>query len=174
MDLYKIKIDAKGFFMMSVARFVRAISGVLLVLQCLVLIAFFGIMPLLGYAVCPVDGSIPDSLYKDGSLAFIRETGAEELQKGDVALYYKGRTAVGSTVVSNDAGTSIVTVKTAGGTASIPYKKISGKGTGFSVPMLGSYADWLVHGGGLLSSVIILGAFFVVFAVVAFSVRDNN
>ena len=85
-----------------------------------------------------------------------------------------GRTAVGSTVVSNDANTSVVTVRTAGGTASVPYRMISGKGSGFSVPMLGSYADWLVHGDGLLSSVIILGAFFVVFAGAAFSVRDKD
>jgi hypothetical protein len=174
MKVYRNQIDAKGFFTMSAARLIRAISGILLVLQCLVLIAFFGVMPLLGYAVCPVDGSNSDSLYKDGSLAFIREAKAEDLKKGDVALYYMGRTAVGSTVVSNDANTSVVTVRTAGGTASVPYRMISGKGSGFSVPMLGSYADWLVHGDGLLSSVIILGAFFVVFAGAAFSVRDKD
>ena len=31
-----------------IARIIRAISGLLLVLQCLVLIAFFGVLPLLG------------------------------------------------------------------------------------------------------------------------------
>ena len=62
MKVYRNQIDAKGFFTMSAARLIRAISGILLVLQCLVLIAFFGVMPLLGYAVCPVDGSNSDSL----------------------------------------------------------------------------------------------------------------
>ena len=48
-----------------IAKIIRAISGLLLIIQCLVLIAFFGILPLLGFSVCPVQGSNADSIYKD-------------------------------------------------------------------------------------------------------------
>ena len=47
------------------AKIIRAISGLLLVFQCLVLIAFFGILPLVGFAACPVQGTNADSIYKD-------------------------------------------------------------------------------------------------------------
>ncbi len=154
-------------------KIVRVLSGLLLVLQCLVLIAFFGIMPLIGFDVCPVDGSSSGSLYKDGSLAFVQEVSASDLAAGDIALYYKGRTATGSEIASNDKANAAVVVKTDDGTASVPYRKISGKGSSFSVPMLGKYAGWLVHGDGLRFSVIILGAFFGVFALSAFLVREN-
>lgn len=157
-----------------ISRIIRAVSGLLLVLQCAVLIAFFGIMPLLGFHACPVQGTNADSIYKDGSLAFVRYVPAAELGKGDVALYYKGRTAVGAKVAANDSASSTVTVKGKGGNVSVPYAKISGKGSGFCVPMLGNYAEWLTKGSGLLTSVIIMGVVFVIFAVSAFLVRDND
>ena len=157
-----------------IAKILRAVSGLLLVLQCLVLIAFFGILPLAGYSACPVNGTNTDSIYKDGSLAFVKEVSASDLNPGDVALYYRGRTAVGSSVTANDAASSSVTVKGKSGGVSIPYAKVNGKGTDFSVPMLGKYADWLTSGKGLLYSVIAMGATFVVFAVSAFCVRDKG
>ena len=157
-----------------IAKIIRALSGLLLILQCLVLIAFFGVLPLLGYSACPVEGTKADSIYKDGSLTFVKEVSASDLDAGDVALYYKGRTAVGSEVTANDKAASTVTVKAAEGSSSVPYAKITGKGTSFSVPMLGKYADWLTAGKGLLYSVIAMGAVFVVFAVSAFCVRDKE
>lgn len=157
-----------------IARIIRAISGLLLVLQCLVLIAFFGVLPLLGFSACPVKGTNADSIYKDGSLAFMQEVSASDLTAGDVALYYRGRTAVGSKVTANDTAASKITVQAKSGSAAIPYSKIAGKGTGFSVPMLGKYADWLTAGKGLLYSVIAMGIMFVVFAVSAFCVRDKE
>jgi hypothetical protein len=156
------------------AKIIRAISGLLLIFQCLVLIAFFGILPLIGFSACPVQGTNADSIYRDGSLAFVREVPASKLSSGDIAFYYKGRTAVGSEVTANDAAASLITVKTKNGTAAIPYRKISGKGTSFSVPMLGKYADWLTAGKGLLISVIAMGAVFVVFGISAFCVRDKE
>ena len=156
-----------------VAKIIRALSGVLLVLQCTVLIVFFGILPLLGFSPCPVLGTVSGSLYKDGSLAFVREVPAAELAKGDVAVYYKGRTAVGAKVAANAQDTSRVTVAAGSGNGYVPYAKITGKGSAFSVPMLGNYADWLLRGSGLLTSVIALGVLFAVFAVSAFCVRDN-
>ena len=156
------------------AKIIRAISGLLLVFQCLVLIAFFGILPLVGFAACPVQGTNADSIYKDGSLAFVHEMSAEGLKKGDIAFYYKGRTAIGSEVTANDAAASQITVKTKSGTASIPYSKITGKGTSFSVPMLGRYANWLTAGKGLMISVIAMGVVFVVFGITAFCVRDKE
>lgn len=157
-----------------IAKIIRAISGLLLILQCILLIAFFGILPLLGFSACPVKGAKADSIYKDRSLAFVREVPAGELSQGDIALYYSGRTAVGSRVTANDAAASVVTVQTSNGTKRIPYAKISGKGTSFSVPMMGAYADWLNAGKGLLYSVIALGACFLVFAVSAFCVKDSD
>ncbi|MBQ9903022.1 MAG: hypothetical protein IJM51_11690 [Clostridia bacterium] len=157
-----------------VAKIIRAISGLLLIFQCLVLIAFFGILPLLGFAACPVQGSSSDSIYKDGSLAFVSEVSPSDLSAGDIALYYKGRTAVGSEVSANDEASSKITVKSGSGTAEIPYRKITGKGTSFSVPMLGKYADWLTAGKGLLYSVIVMGATFVIFGISAFCVRDKD
>ena len=157
-----------------VAKLIRAISGVLLVLQCLVLIASFGILPLLGFSACPVNGTNADSIYRDGSLAFVREVSAGDLNAGDVAVYYKGRTAVGSQVTANDKSASKVTVRGKSGDTAIPYAKIAGKGTEFSVPFLGTYANWLTAGQGLLYSVIAMGAVFVIFAVSAFCVRDKE
>ena len=85
------------------------------------LIAFFGILPLLGYSACPVKGTNADSIYKDGSLAFVHEVSASDLNVGDVALYYKGRTAVGSQVTANDSAASKITVKAKSGSASVPF-----------------------------------------------------
>ncbi len=157
-----------------IAKIIRALSGLLLILQCLVLIAFFGVLPLLGYSACPVKGAKTDSLYKDGSLAFVQEISPSDLNVGDVALYYKGRTAMGSTVTSNNKDASSITVKVKSGETSIPYARINGKGTSFSVPMLGKYADWLTAGQGLLYSVVAMGVVFVIFAVSAFCVRDKE
>ncbi len=157
-----------------IAKIIRAISGLLLIIQCLVLIAFFGILPLLGFSVCPVQGSNADSIYKDGSLAFVQEVSPSDLNAGDIALYYKGRTAVGSEITANDAAGSRITVKAKNGTAAIPYRKVSGRGTSFSVPMMGTYANWLTAGKGLLYSVIALGAVFLVFGISAFCVRDKE
>ena len=164
----------KGVTIKMIAKIIRAVSGLLLIFQCAVLIAFFGILPLVGFAACPVQGTNADSIYKDGSLAFVREVPADKLNKGDIAFYYKGRTAVGSRVTANDASASRITVRTKNGTASIPYQKITGRGTPFSVPMLGKYADWLTAGKGLLYSVIAMGAMFVVFGISAFCVRDRE
>ena len=157
-----------------IPRIIRAVSGVLLVLQCIVLIAFFGILPLLGFGACPVNGSSADSIYKNGSLAFVREVSASDLSEGDIAVYYKGKTAVGSQVTANDNAASTVTVKAKSGSASISYAKISGKGSSFSVPLLGKYAQWLVAGKGLLTSVIIMGVTSLIFGVSAFLVRDKD
>lgn len=172
--LYNNNIKLKKGAIKMAAKIIRAISGILLILQCVVLIVFFGVLPLLGFSACPVNGSNADSIYSDGALAFVREVSVSDLSDGDVALYYKGRTAVGSHVTVNNAETSKITVKTKNGTADIPYAKIAGKGTEFSVPSLGKYADWLTSGRGLLFSVIAMGVMFVVFAVSAFMVRDKE
>lgn len=156
---------------MVATRIIRAISGVLLVLQCVVLIIFFGLIPLAGYSACPVQGNHSDSIYKNGSLAFIREVSPSDLNEGDIALYYKGRTAVGSKVKANDTTASSVTLSSGN---VLPYSKISGKGSSFSVPVLGTYAGWLTGGNGLNASVIILGVSFVVFAVSAFMVKYKD
>ena len=157
-----------------IAKIIRAISGLLLVFQCLVLITFFGILPLLGFSVCPVDGTNSDSIYNDGSLAFVSEVSPSDLSVGDIALYYRGRTAVGSEIAANDSSSSKITVKAQSGNVDIPYRKITGKGTSFSVPMMGDYAEWLTSGNGLLYSVIAMGVVFVVFGISAFCVRDKE
>ncbi len=156
------------------AKIIRAISGLLLVFQCVVLIIFFGILPLLGFSVCPVLGNNADSIYSDGALAFVSEISPDGLSEGDIALYYRGQTAVGSQVMTNDKAASVITVRANSGSVSLPYRKISGKGTSFSVPMLGKYAHWLTAGNGLLFSVIAMGVTFVIFAVSAFCVRDRD
>ncbi len=156
---------------MIIVKIIRAISGVLLVLQCAVLIALFGLLPLAGYSACPVKGNASNSIYKDGSLAFVSEVSPSDLTNGDIAFYYKGKTAVGSEIKANNKAGSSVTV---GSGSVIPYKKISGKGSSFSVPLLGNYAEWLTNGSGLLASVIIMGVTFVIFAVSAFLVKEKD
>lgn len=159
---------------MSVTKIIRALSGVLLCLQCVVLIVFFGIIPMLGLEACPVTVSSADSVYSKGSLAFVREVSPGDLKKGDVAVYCKGGKAVGSRVEANDREASSVILESKNGGVAMPYRKINGRGSGFSVPVLGGYADWLIHGNGLLVSVIVIGATFCVFGVSAFMVKYDE
>ena len=150
-----------------VPRIIRDISGVVLVTCCLILIAFFGVMPLLHFTACPVLKNKGGSVYQKGSLAFMSETDPARLKKGDVVFYYNGDTPVGMEVVSNDTANSVITTDTG---KTLAYRKVSGKGV-FSVPNLGSYAHWLTHGKGLNASVIAMGVTFLIFAVSAFLVR---
>lgn len=159
----------------KVPNIVRLISGILLVFNCVVLILFFGLMPLLHYSACPVLRDRNGSIYAKGSLAFMREVEPAKLKKGDVALYYRGDTPVGAEVSVNDKDASVIyTVSGSDMTVAVPYRKISGKGTSFSVPMLGSYAHWLINGLGLTVSVAVIGVLFLVFAVSAFAVRYDD
>ena len=150
-----------------VPRIIRDISGVVLVTCCLILIAFFGVMPLLHFTACPVLKNKGGSVYQKGSLAFMSETDPARLKKGDVVFYYNGDTPVGMEVVSNDTANSVITTDTG---KTLTYRKVSGKGV-FSVPNLGSYAHWLTHGKGVNASVIAMGVTFLIFAVSAFLVR---
>ena len=150
-----------------VPRILRDITGVILVACCVVLILFFGVMPLLHFTACPVLKNKGGSVYQKGSLAFMRETDPAKLKKGDVVFYYNGDTPVGMEVVSNDTANSVITTDTG---KTLAYRNVSGKGV-FSVPNLGSYAHWLTHGKGLNASVIAMGVTFLIFAVSAFLVR---
>lgn len=150
-----------------VPRIIRDISGVVLVTCCLILIAFFGVMPLLHFTACPVLKNKGGSVYQKGSLAFMSETDPARLKKGDVVFYYNGDTPVGMEVVSNDTANSVITTDTG---KTLAYRKVSGKGV-CAVPKLGTYANWLTHGKGLNVSVIAMGVVFVIFAVSAFLVR---
>ena len=77
-------------------------------------------------------------------------------------------------MTAKDISASKFTVRGKSGDTAIPYAKIAGKGTEFSVPFLGTYENWLTAGQGLLYSVIAMGAVFVIFAVSAFCVRDKE
>ncbi len=158
------------------ARAVRAVAGVLLVLQCVTLIAFFGLMPLAKYDALPIlkDKTAMGSIYPKGSLAFVQKTEPAKLKTGSIAVYYSGDTPIGAEVLTNDKANAVLLVSGKNGTQSISYRKISGKGSGFSVPLLGSYANWLVNGIGVIFTVIMMGVLFIIFAVACIFVRDED
>lgn len=159
---------------MNKPKIVRNISGFILVLNCMILIALFGIMPLVKYSACPILKDKGDSIYEKNSLAFVREVEPGKLDKGDIAVYYSGDTPIGAEVLRNDRVNSELLLSGSGSTKSLTYRKISGKGTSFSVPLMGSYANWLINGIGVNVTVIIMGVMFVIFAVSAIIMRDNN
>lgn len=159
---------------MNTPKIIRNISGFLLVLCCLVLIAFFGILPLLHYTACPVLKDKSDSIYQKGSLAFVREVEPSKLTQGNIAVYYSGNTPIGAEVLSNDKANSALLLSGQGSTKSLSYKKISGKGTSFAIPYMGRYANWLMNGAGVHVTVISMGVLFVIFALFAFIMRDDN
>ncbi|MBQ5545426.1 MAG: hypothetical protein IIU00_07075 [Clostridia bacterium] len=158
------------------ARVVRAIAGVLLIVQCVVLIAFFGLMPLAKYSPLPIlkDKSDIGSIYGKGSLAFVRETQPDKLKAGQIAVYYSGDTPVGAKITANNSASRSLLVSNGSDAQSVAYSKITGQGTGFSVPLLGSYANWLIHGIGLLVTVITMGVLFLLFAIAGIFVRYDN
>lgn len=159
---------------MNTPKIIRNISAVIAAVMCGVLIFVFGLMPLFKYSVCPVVGNDERSIYSEGSVAFVREIDPAKLKKGDIALYYSGKNVIGVKVITNDPTNSLVYAKAENGnTVELKYRRISGKGTSFSIPFLGSYAEWLVNGSGLLVSVIVMGIVFAVFAVSAFVTRDE-
>lgn len=160
---------------MNTPKIIRNISGTIAALMCAVLIFIFGLMPLFNYEVCPIKTDDDRSIYSGGSVAFVREIDPEKLEKGDIAVYYSGQTAIGVEVVTSDKNAQKIYAKAENGTTvELSYRKISGKGTSFSVPLFGGYADWLVNGSGLLVSVIILGTVFVIFAVSAIATREEE
>lgn len=159
---------------MNKPKIIRNISGLILVLNCIVLTAFFGIMPLMQYSACPILKDKSDSIYKQGSLAFLREVKPSKLNKGDIAVYYSGNTPIGAEVLRNDKTNSSLLLSGSGSTKSLSYRKISGKGTSFSIPFMGRYANWLINGIGVPVTVIIMGVMFVVFAISAIIMRDDD
>lgn len=159
---------------MNIAKIIRNISGVIAAVMCGLLIFVFGLMPLFKYSVCPVVGNDERSIYSEGSVAFVREIDPANLKKGDIALYYSGKNVIGVKVITNDPTNGLVYAKAENDvTVELKYSRISGKGTSYSIPFLGGYAQWLINGSGLLVSVIIMGIVFVVFAVSAFATRDE-
>lgn len=158
------------------ARIIRDITGILLVLQCVTLIAFFGLMPLVKYDALPIlkDKTAMGSIYQKGSLAFVQETDPAKLKAGSVAVYYSGDTPIGAKVLTNDSTNGTLLVSGGSGTTSVSYRKISGRGTSFSVPLLGGYANWLVNGIGVNVTVITMGVLFMLFAVSAFLTQDDT
>ena len=161
-------------FILSKSKIIRNISGFILILNCVVLTALFGIMPLVKYSACPILKDKSDSIYKKGSLAFVREIEPGKLDEGDIAVYYSGDTPIGAEVLRNDKASSTLLLSGSGSTKSLSYRKISGKGAGFSVPFMGGYANWLINGIGVNVTVIFMGVMFVIFAVSAVIVRDSN
>ena len=158
------------------ARVVRAVTGILLIVQCVVLIAFFGLMPMAKYKALPIlkDKSDIGSIYGKGSLAFVRETQPEKFKSGHIVVYYSRDTPVGAKITANNPAAASVLVSGGTDTMSVPYSKIAGQGTGFSVPLLGSYANWLIHGIGLPVTVITMGVFFLLFAIAGLFVRYDD
>lgn len=153
---------------MNTSKIVRNISGTVLVFICLILILFFGIIPMSKFSVCPVIRDNDHSLYSKGSLAFIREIDVGTLNMGDTAIYYVGGTPIGAKVINNDkAASKIYVVSANNDVVGIPYMKISGKGSSFSVPFLGSYADWLINGAGLNVSIAMMCVMLVIFTTAA-------
>lgn len=160
---------------MNTPKIIRNISGTLAALMCTVLIFIFGLMPLLDYDICPIKTDDARSVYSGGSVAFVREIDPSELENGDIAVYYSGQTAIGVEVVTKDENVRKIYARAEDGTTvELSYRKISGKGMPFSIPLFGSYADWLVNGSGLIVSVIILGMVFVIFAVSAIATREEE
>lgn len=131
-------------------------------------------MPFIQYSACPILKEKSDSIYEKGSLAFVHEVEASKLKKGDIAIYYSGDTLIGAEVLSNDKANAALLLSGSGGTKSVSYKKITGKGTRFSIPFMGRYANWLLNGIGVNVTVIVMGVMFVIFAISAFIMRDDN
>lgn len=159
---------------MNKPKIIRNISGFILAVNCVAIIAFFGIMPLIKYSACPILKDKNDSIYKKGSLVFVREADPSRLRQGDIAVYYSGDTLMGGEVLKNDEANSSLVLSGNGGTRSLPYIKISGKSADFSVPFMGNYADWLINGIGVKVTVITMVIMFIIFAISAIIMRDNN
>lgn len=160
---------------MNVPRIIRNISCAISAVMCAALIFVFGLMPLIGYEVCPIKNDDARSVYSGGSVAFVHEIDPAELKKGDVAVYYSGKNAIGVKVVTSDKKSRQIYAQAENDTTiELSYRKISGKGTSFSIPFFGNYADWLVNGSGLLVSVIMLGTMFLTFAVSAILTKDED
>ena len=159
---------------MNIPKIIRNISGTVLVLFCVLLIFFFGIMPLFKFSACPILKDDDRNIYSKGSLAFMRETENNKLETGDTVIYYSGDTPIGAKVVTNDQNASKVYISSKNEEiTSIPYAKVSGKGISFSIPLLGSFAYSLVNGAALIVSVVLMGIMFLIFAVSAIAVRED-
>lgn len=160
---------------MNVPKIVRNISCTISVAMCTMLIFVFGLMPLMDYEICPIKNNDARSIYSGGSVAFLHKIDPARLKKGDIAVYYSGKNAIGVKVITSDKNTQKIYAQAENDTTvELSYRKISGKGTAFSIPFLGDYADWLVNGSGLLASVIILSAVFLIFAVSAIATHDED
>lgn len=158
---------------MKKARIVRDITGFLLVVQCAALIGLFGVLPMLNYSACPVLKEKSESVYAKGSLVFVREIDGKDWHKGDIAVFYRGDTPVGLEVISNNKAENSVIVNDGDGPSSVAYRKLNGRGTSFSVPLMGYYANWLNKGKGVPVTVIAMGVLFVLFGVSAFMTKDD-
>lgn len=159
---------------MNIPKIIRNIAGFLLALCCATLIMFFGILPLCQYSACPILKEKSNSIYGKGSLAFVHEVSPSDLSNGDIAVYYSGDTPIGAEVRSNDKVNATLLLSANDSSGYVSYRKISGKGTRFSIPFMGRYADWLTNGTGVRVTVIIMGVMFVIFALSAFIMRDES